>query len=457
MLKSGWIRLFVMLPAGALICAAQDTAELLNRMKAMEERIKALEAEVQALKAQPAPAAPQTAAATPPAVATPTNPPAAMPPAAPTAVPPEPMAGQGAPVQLGGAGGAAAKVLNPDISVIGDFIGGVGNPANRYSPSLQMHESEVGFQEVIDPYARADFFLTFGEEGVALEEGYITFTALPAALQLKVGKMRAAFGKVNTLHNHVLPWVDRPLVTQNLAGGEDGIDDGGLSISRILPAPKGIFMEGTAQIFRGDTENVYRANKRSDLSTVEHLRIYRDITDNTNIDLGGSWSRGRSPFGPGWTQLYGADATLRWKPLERSIYHSFVGRTELIWARTSFSQDLTPYAAIAPGRIRTPFGMYASGEYQFGRRWFAGARFDRSQRICGIPTTDWPTTTPCPVSQIGSMLQDTGGSLLLTYWPSEFSQVRGQLRRTRYGEGLTANEFLFQFLFSMGAHGAHPF
>ncbi len=54
-------------------------------------------------------------------------------------------------------------------------------------------------------------------------------------------------------------------------------------------------------------------------------------------------------------------------------------------------------------------------------------------------------------------LTDKGGSLILTYWPSEFSQVRGQLRRTRYAEGVTANEFLFQFLFSIGAHGAHPF
>ena len=36
-------------------------------------------------------------------------------------------------------------------------------------------------------------------------------------------------------------------------------------------------------------------------------------------------------------------------------------------------------------------------------------------------------------------------------------QIRGQLRRTSYGERLTANEFLFQFQFSMGAHGAHPF
>ena len=56
-----------------------------------------------------------------------------------------------------------------------------------------------------------------------------------------------------------------------------------------------------------------------------------------------------------------------------------------------------------------------------------------------------------------SSLHDTGGSVLLTYWPSEFSQLRGQYRRTRYAEGETANEFLFQFLFSIGAHGAHVF
>src|SRR6185312_12116153 len=164
--------------------------------------------------------------------------------------------------------GAAAKALNPDISAIGDFVGGIGNYANRPTPSLEMHESELGFQEVIDPYARADFFLTFGEHGVDLEEGYLTFTALPAALQLKVGMMRAAFGKVNTLHNHVLPWVDRPLVTQNLVGGEDGIDDAGLSLSRILPAPKGIFLEATGQVFRGDTENVFASTRRSQISTV---------------------------------------------------------------------------------------------------------------------------------------------------------------------------------------------
>ena len=124
-----------------------------------------------------------------------------------------------------------------------------------------MHESELGLQAIIDPYARGDFFITFGEHGVDLEEGYLTFTSLPGALQLKVGKMRAAFGTVNTMHNHVLPWTDRPLVTQNLVAGEDGIDDAGFSLSRIIPAPKQICLEGTAQLFRGDTEGLFRATR----------------------------------------------------------------------------------------------------------------------------------------------------------------------------------------------------
>ena len=47
--------------------------------------------------------------------------------------------------------------------------------------------------------------------------------------------------------------------------------------------------------------------------------------------------------------------------------------------------------------------------------------------------------------------------MLLTYWPTEFSQIRGQYRQTTYAGGMKANEFLFQFLFSIGAHGAHTF
>ena len=389
------------------------------------DRLTALETKLAAAEGAAPPAA--TAPAPPSGAAAP--PVAQVPPGA------EGAGGPSGALPVYGSSVAGSKVFNPDMAVIGDFLGAAGrNPVNP-TPSLEMHESELSLQAVVDPYARADFFLSFGQEGVNLEEGFLTLTDLPGGLLTKVGKMRAAFGKVNTLHNHVLPWTDRPLVTQNLVGGEDGIDDAGISVARLIPNPW-LFLEATGQVFRGDSGDLYKSSKRSDLSYVGHLRGYQDITESSNIDLGLSYSRGHNDAGLDVadvptdfkTQLYGIDATFRWKPLQRSIYHSFIGRTEWIWSRRD-----------QPTGLQRSNGFYVSGDYQVGRRWFTGVRYDRSDRA-----TD-------------ASLFDTGGSFIVTYWPSEFSQVRTQYRRTNYALGPAANEFLFQFQFSIGAHGAHTF
>src|SRR5262249_47983472 len=140
-------------------------------------------------------------------------------------------------------------------------------------------------------------------------------------------------------------WTDRPLVTQNLVGGEEGISDAGISVARLIPNPW-IFLESTGQVFRGDSGTpespLFHASKRGELSYVGHVRAYHDITEDSNIDLGASVARGHNGLadpaelaenGTLSTTLYGADATFRWRPLQRSIYHSFVGRTEAIWSR----------------------------------------------------------------------------------------------------------------------------
>ena len=391
-----------------------------------DQRLQALERQFAALQsqAQPAPAT-QTPATT------------AAPPQ--TAEVPAGAQGAGGPGgQLPVYGGAAAgsKIFNPDIAVIGDFLGAAGsNKVLNPEPALTMHESEAAFQAIVDPYARADFFFSFGEQGVNLEEGYLTFPAVPGGLLVRAGKMRAAFGKINTLHNHVLPWTDRPLVTRSLMGGEDGINDAGFSVARLIPNPW-IFLEATGQVFRGDSSDLFTSSKRGDLSYVGHLRGYQDITESTNIDIGISYTRGHNgsgivdnlDLGRFRTTLYGTDATVRWRPLRRSIYHSFVGRSEFIWSRRG-----------QPNGVQSALGYYFSGDYQFARRWFAGIRYDRSKRADD------------------ALLTDKGQSAVLTYWPSEFSQLRGQYRRTQYANGPTANEFLMQLQFSIGAHGAHPF
>lgn len=430
----------MVVPSRASAQNAQDLRQEIDQLRRDFEALKqqygdrlaALEAKLAVAEPAPSPAA------TPPAA--PAQPEAAVAPAQqPTAQVPPGAEGAGGPtgaLPVYGGAIAGSKVFNPDMAVIGDFLGAAGRNTVNPNPALALHESEAAFQAIVDPYARADFFVSFGEEGVEVEEGYLTFTTLPGGLLTRVGKMRAAFGKVNTLHNHVLPWTDRPLVTQNLAGGEDGISDAGISVARLIPNPW-LFLEATGQIFRGDSGDLFHSSKPGHVSYVGHLRGYHDISESANIDLGLSYARGHNDAGLVGdedvddnlvTQLYGVDATFRWRPLQRSIYRSFVGRGEWIFSRR---RD--------PIGLQRSNGFFVSGDYQFARRWFAGGRVDRSERA----------TDPS--------LRDTGGSLLLTYWPSEFSQVRGQYRRTNYALGPSANEFLFQFQFSIGAHGAHPF
>jgi len=322
---------------------------------------------------------------------------------------------------------ASSKVFNPDMAVIGNFIGTTGSNTIESAPALEMHEAEVTFQAVVDPYARADVFLSASPDGVEIEEGYLTLTSLPGGLLAKVGKMKQQFGKVNTMHAHTLPWVDVPIVMKNFLGGEEGLNDSGISVSKLLLNPL-FFLEATGEVYQGNS-GPFQTHERSDVSWLGRLRGYRDITESTNLDVGFSFTRGHNDAGPDFTtRVYGVDATFRYRPLRRAIYRRFMARTELMWSdRGQQTGDVNA------------FGMYASGDYQFARRWFAGVRFDYSERA-----TD-------------ANLVDKGPSVVVTYWPSEFSQIRGQYRRTNYAEGVTSNEALFQFLFSIGAHGAHVF
>jgi hypothetical protein len=356
----------------------------------------------------------------------------------PTAEVPQGAQGAGGPggaLPVYGNASAASKIFNPDVAVIGNFLSAAGKNDVRPEPAFQMSESELSLQAVVDPYARADFFISFAEAGVELEEGFITFPTLPGGLLAKVGKMRAAFGKVNTQHTHMIPWADRPLVTENLVNGEEGLSDAGVSVARLIPN-RWMFLEATGQVFRGDSGDVFTSSQRSDLSYVGHLRGYQDLSESTNLDLGGSYSYGHNPSGvvngvdegQFTTQLIGVDATVRWRPLRRSIYHSFVGRSEIVWSKRD-----------QPEGRQDASGFFVSGDYQLGRRWFTGVRFDRSDRAAD------------------ASVHDIGQSFTLTYWPSEFSQIRGQYRHTDYAEGVTAHEGLFQVQFNIGAHGAHPF
>src|SRR6476620_710572 len=123
---------------GAPIATAQngaaqpDNAAMMQKIRDLEDRVIALEGQLRVLKEQQAPPTPQAGAT--PAGTTETGQAAA--PSVQTQAPvapgpsPTPAVASSETTQagvLGGAGASAAKLLNPDISMIGDFIGVAGH------------------------------------------------------------------------------------------------------------------------------------------------------------------------------------------------------------------------------------------------------------------------------------------------------------------------------------------
>jgi len=342
------------------------------------------------------------------------------------AVPPAPPSPAAAPVPAAPSN-QRSNYFNPAISLVGNFLAVGGQGRDGELPNAELRESEIGFRAVVDPFARADVYLAFGEEGVEVEEGYVTLTALPWQLLTKVGRMRTRFGKVNTLHLHTLPWADQPLPVTNLLG-EEGWISSGVSVGRLIPLGN-TFSELTVEVLRADAEGLFESESASDLAWNTHYRVFRDLSDSTNLDLGLSYGFGPNGSEAGAeTRLSGLDVTWRWKPLGQGRYRGAVVRGEVY--RSEREQ---------PGGRQDALGWYLSADYQLARRWSLGGRYEWSERA-----TD-------------ASLRDRGEALLLTFDPSEYLRLRGELRRRDLAEGRSVTDFLLQLQFSIGAHGAHAF
>src|SRR5205085_8921081 len=125
------------------------------RLAALEAKLGTASPQPTPVPALPEPPAPTAAtAAAPPAVAVAAQAPP-QPPQAAGADVPSGAAGAGGPegtLPVYGGAAATSKGFNPDMAVIGNFIGTTGENTIESAPSLEMHEAEVTFQAVVDPY-----------------------------------------------------------------------------------------------------------------------------------------------------------------------------------------------------------------------------------------------------------------------------------------------------------------
>jgi hypothetical protein len=116
------------------------------------------------------------------------------------------------------------------------------------------------------------------------------------------------------------------------------------------------------------------------------------------------------------------------------------------------------FGQVAGPFVATQTGWYAQGAWQFMPAWRVGYRYDRlnfGSVNNGIVTGGLgPTANDFPVLANHS---PTRNSVMLDWSPTEFSRIRLQLAADKSRLGLTDNQAIVQYIYSLGAHGAHKF
>ena len=281
----------------------------------------------------------------------------------------------------------ASKIFNPDIAVIGDFLGAAGT--NHVNPTAGVRDARVG--GLVPGGGRsvcARRFLPRVRRGRrrTSRKASSRFTSLPGGLLTKVGKMRAAFGKVNTLHNHILPWADRPLVTQQPGWRRRRDRRRRASRWRGWSRTRGSSSKPPARCF---------AAIRATCSTSQQARRPELRRPPARLSRHHRGQQHRPRL------LVLARAQRRRRRRRRSLRHasrrsstastrrSGGGRCS---GRSTTRSSAAPSGSGAGATSRmacsAASGFYVSGDYQLGRRWFAGARYDRSDRATDASLLD---------------------------------------------------------------------
>jgi len=322
--------------------------------------------------------------------------------------------------------------FNPDIGVIGDFQGSYISKGNK-NFNAYLNETELSLQANVDPYARADFFLSFardpetGKYGVEVEEGYLTTLSLPAQLQLKVGKFREAIGRINPTHPHALPFIDLPNAYVNYFG-EDGLNDEGASLSWLIPNKK-FYQEIVFQVTSGLSESpsFYRGDNNH-LIYLGHLKNFFTLSDNATLELGLTGITGPNDSSR-TTSIAAADLTYKWKPVQMNTYRSVTWQSEFYYGHRNVMENLSVNS----------FGLYSFLQYQLAKRWFLTGRYDYAQK-------------PYDKDIIEQAYSLTAG-----WYATEFSKIELEGKTTDDNVVQRYYQAWLRWIFVIGAHGAHQY
>ena len=351
---------------------------------------------------------------------------------------------------------AVGASTEPDVE--GLEVGG-HDPAQR---GFTLQNLELVFDGAVDPYFKGQTNIILqitpeGETNLELEEAFVTTTSLPHNLQVKVGQYLTEFGRINPTHPHTWDFVDQPLVSGKMFGG-DGLRSVGARLSWLMPTPfysevlLGVenasgetmtsfgWVAGESQFGRPLDPDVVKTF--GDMLYVPRWNGSFDIGDTQTLVVGASGAFGPNGTGPGAdTEIGGLDVLWKWKSPRADKGFPFV-KVQAEGMARRYEAAATPTLAAATFKDH---GAYAQVVWGIKPMWTLGARLDTVGGDVGDDPAD-PRFQP-----------RRRASLEGTWYPTEYSKLRVQYAYDDRTGIPDASSVWLQLEFLLGAHAAHKF
>jgi hypothetical protein len=358
--------------------------------------------------------------------------------------------------------GVAQTTINPDISAISSFLLEANDGEKLAAGKREFSQPDFSFQELelalsayLNPYARADVIMTIPgpdleSAHLGIEELYATVVrGLPLDLNLRFGKYRVEFGKLNSAHPHMWPFITQPLSLERFLG-EEGLNDLGISVSVLLPTGE-VYTKLTVDLLRGTSIGnsagiADTSGAKPRYANSARLMGFFTLDEYSDLEVGVSGYTGiHDPYRRDRFWYTALDFKYKYRP---STYTSLVVQGEYLSNTRKASQD-REYTQFVDGegapeqRTINTSGFFVFADYQFFKTYSIGARYD------------W---TESPYSRDD---RARGAAVFLGYYPVEETLgLRLQYQHTwTEMPGVTQgiNAIALQALFSLGPHKAHPF
>jgi hypothetical protein len=320
-------------------------------------------------------------------------------------------------------------------------------------PGMHLQAADVEITANVDVYLQSKVVFGGDEiDNVGVEEAYLTSLRMPIPVTLRGGQMLTTFGRYNLYHMHHMAFAENPIILSYVF--QPKLREVGIEASYLLPLPW--YSDLLFGFLNGNNDALFDSEKKGDFAYLVHWDNFWDLSDETTFRVGGSFLTGSkarrywdgtpvdSTINNIRSNVWGIDFHLKWKPLQRSRYQSFVLEGEYVNTTMNINSESTDPL----------HGYYIQTLYQFELNWWVQARyewFDRSEDLYYF----FPNPPELTVNDPGDF-SGKRASIAMAYVPTEFSAYRLQYNYLKFAD-MKEQQIVFQVNVTIGSHPAHKY